>query len=246
MSAEVYFQCAVTTLQRVWSTQSEAIRKAADMMAHVIADDGAIYAFGASHSFIIAEELVYRTGGLMLVNPIYPQGMHLMVRPAPLTSRLERLPNLGTELIAASPMRSGDLLIIASTSGRNPVVVDAALAARDLGVQIVGITSFAYTQHVSSRHASGKKLVDLCDVAIDNGAPAGDAVVEVPGFPQKVSPLSTVTGCAIVNALVAETVALLVARGIEPPVFISANLDGGDEHNARLLAANRHRIHYLD
>jgi uncharacterized phosphosugar-binding protein len=216
------------------------------MMAHVIADDGAIYAFGASHSFIIAEELVYRTGGLMLVNPIYPQGMHLMVRPAPLTSRLERLPNLGTELIAASPMRSGDLLIIASTSGRNPVVVDAALAARDLGVQIVGITSFAYTQHVSSRHASGKKLVDLCDVAIDNGAPAGDAVVEVPGFPQKVSPLSTVTGCAIVNALVAETVALLVARGIEPPVFISANLDGGDEHNARLLAANRHRIHYLD
>jgi len=246
MSAEVYFQCAITTLQRVWSTQSEAIRKAADMMAHVIADDGAIYAFGASHSFIIAEELVYRTGGLMLVNPIYPQGMHLMVRPAPLTSRLERLPNLGTELIAASPMRSGDLLIIASTSGRNPVVVDAALAARDLGVQIVGITSFAYTQHVSSRHSSGKKLVDLCDVAIDNGAPAGDAVVEVPGFPQKVSPLSTVTGCAIVNALVAETVALLVARGIEPPVFISANLDGGDEHNARLLAANRHRIHYLD
>ncbi len=246
MSAEVYFQCAITTLQRVWSTQSEAIRKAADMMAHVIADDGAIYAFGASHSFIIAEELVYRTGGLMLVNPIYPQGMHLMVRPAPLTSRLERLPNLGTELIAASPMRSEDLLIIASTSGRNPVVVDAALAARDLGVQIVGITSFAYTQHVSSRHSSGKKLVDLCDVAIDNGAPAGDAVVEVPGFPQKVSPLSTVTGCAIVNALVAETVALLVARGIEPPVFISANLDGGDEHNARLLAANRHRIHYLD
>lgn len=246
MSAEVYFQCAITTLQRVWSTQSEAIRKAADMMAHVIADDGAIYAFGASHSFIIAEELVYRTGGLMLVNPIYPQGMHLMVRPAPLTSRLERLPNLGTELIAASPIRSGDLLIIASTSGRNPVVVDAALAARDLGVQIVGITSFAYTQHVSSRHSSGKKLVDLCDVAIDNGAPAGDAVVEVPGFPQKVSPLSTVTGCAIVNALVAETVALLVARGIEPPVFISANLDGGDEHNARLLAANRHRIHYLD
>ncbi|MGC8667699.1 MAG: sugar isomerase domain-containing protein [Chthonomonadales bacterium] len=246
MSADAYFQSAISAIERARDTQSEAIREAAGMMAQVIAADGSIYAFGASHSFIIAEEMVYRTGGLMLINPIYPHGMSLMVRPAPLTSRLERLPGFGAELLAASPVQAGDVLIIASTSGRNPVVVDLALAARERGVRIVGITSVAYTQQVSSRHASGKKLIDLCDVVIDNCAPAGDAAVEIAGFPQKVSPLSTVTGCAIVNALVAETVARLVELGIEPPVFISANLDGGDEHNARLLAANRHRIHYLD
>jgi uncharacterized phosphosugar-binding protein len=28
-------------------------------------------------------------------------------------------------------------------------------------------------------------------------------------------------------------------------VFMSANLDGGDAFNARLLAENRHRIHYM-
>lgn len=246
MSAEAYFQAATSAIQRVWATQAAAIVQAADLMAETIVGDGAIYAFGASHSFIIAEEMVYRTGGLMLVNPVYPHGMNLMVRPAPLTSRLERLPGLGSELVAASPMQSGDLLIIASTSGRNPVVVDAAVAARERGVHVVGITSVEYTRAVTSRHPSGKKLIDLCEVVIDNCAPAGDAAVAVPGFRQKVSPLSTVTGCAIVNALVAETVARLVERGIDPPVFISANLDGGDEHNARLLAANRHRIHYLD
>ena len=104
----------------------------------------------------------------------------------------------------------------------------------------------AYTQRVSSRHASGKKLVDVCTVVIDNGAPYGDAAVEVKGFAQAVGPLSSVTGCAIANAIVAETVARLVARGYEPPVFMSANVDGGDAYNARLMRANAHRIHYLE
>ena len=81
---------------------------------------------------------------------------------------------------------------------------------------------------------------------IDNCVPYGDAAVSIDGLNQKVGPLSSVTGCAIVNALVAEVVEKLVKRGVEPPVFVSANLDGGDERNARLLAENRDRIHYMD
>ena len=137
------------------------------------------------------------------------------------------------------------MLILASTSGRNAVAIDMALAAREKGMTVIGITSLDYTSRVTSRHPSGRKMIDLCDVAIDNGAPYGDAAVTIEGFPQKVSPLSTVTGCAVVNALVAEVVARLVERGVTPPVFISANVDGGDEHNARLLAENRDRIFYL-
>ena len=137
------------------------------------------------------------------------------------------------------------MLLIASTSGRNAVVVDMALRARDKGVTVIGMTALAYTHGVTSRHPSGKKLADLCDVVIDNGAPYGDAAVEVPGFAQKVAPLSSVTGCAIANALVTEVVEGLVARGLVPPVFMSANLDGGDAFNRRLLAENRTRIHYL-
>jgi uncharacterized phosphosugar-binding protein len=193
---------------------------------------------------MLTEELVYRTGGLMLVNPIHPHGMNLFVRPMTLTSRLERVPGLGAELLAGSPAQRDDVLILASTSGRNAVIIDMALAARDKGIRTIGITALAYTRGVASRHASGKKLVDLCDVVIDNGAPLGDAAVAVPGFPQKIGPLSSVTGLAIVNAMVAEVVGRLVAAGVTPPVFMSANLDGGDAFNARLLAENRHRIHY--
>jgi uncharacterized phosphosugar-binding protein len=205
-----------------------------------------IFSFGASHSFMLTEEMVYRTGGLMLINPIYPHGMNTFVRPMTLTSRLERVPGLGAELLAASPARSGDVLILASTSGRNAVAIDMAIAAREKGLRLIGITSLAYTRGVASRHASGKKLVDLCDIVIDNCVPLGDAAVAIPGFPQKVGPLSSVTGIAIVNAIVTEVADRLARRGVRPPVFISANLDGGDAHNARLLAENRTRIHYMD
>ena len=246
MSAQAYFETAIATLRTVMETQAAPIAHAAALLADAVAEDRRIFSFGASHSFILTEELVYRTGGLMLVNPIYPHGMNLSVRPLTATSRLERVLGLGAELLASAPARAGDVLLITSTSGRNAVVIDMALAAREQGLHTIGITALAYTRGVGSRHPSGQKLADLCEVVIDNCAPYGDAAVEIPGFPQRVGPLSTVTGCAIVDALVAEVVARLVERGLTPPVFMSANLDGGDAFNARLLAENRHRIFYLE
>lgn len=245
MSAQRYFEEVVRALERVSKEQAETLSRAAHVLKDAIRGGNAIYAFGASHSFIIAEEMVYRTGGLMLVNPIYPHGMNLFVRPMTLTSRLERLEGLGRELLRSAPVRQGDVLLLASTSGRNAVAIDMALEAREVGMTVIGVTSLAYTSGVTSRHPSGKKLADLCDIVLDNGAPLGDAAVRVGGFPQAVGPLSTVLGCAVVNALVAETVALMVAEGMEPPVFMSANLDGGDAYNQRLLEAYKARIHYM-
>ena len=246
MSASAYFDAAEAGLKKLRDEQLPAIERAAELMADAIAQGQAVFAFGATHSFILTEELVYRTGGLMLVNPIYPHGMNLSVRPMTQTSRFERILGLGTELLAGSPAAAGDVLILSSTSGRNAVVIDMALAARERGIRIIGITALAYTHGVTSRHPSGHKLADLCDIVIDNCAPYGDAVVEIPGCPQKIGPLSTLTGVAVVNALVTETVARLVAANVVPPVFMSANVDGGDAHNAAQLKANAHRIHYMN
>ncbi|GIV06290.1 MAG: hypothetical protein KatS3mg016_1865 [Fimbriimonadales bacterium] len=80
---------------------------------------------------------------------------------------------------------------------------------------------------------------------IDNGAPPGDAIVELEGFPQPVAPVSTVLGAALVNAMVAEAVRLLLERGVVPPVFMSANLDGGDAHNNALMERYKGRVLYL-
>lgn len=246
MSANDYLQKAIAAISKVADTQQDAISKAAQAFADAVENDRSIFAFGASHSFILAEEMVYRTGGLMLVNPIYPHGMNLFVRPLTATSRWERVLGLGKEVLASAPIKSGDVLLIASTSGRNAVAIDMAIAAKEQGITTIGVTSVEYSTNVMSRHPSGKKLLDLCDIMIDNCAPHGDAAVSIPGFGQKTGPLSSVTGCAIVNAIVAETVKLLVERGIEPPVFVSANLDHGDDYNARKLQENKHRIHYMD
>jgi len=246
MKAESYFDAAIAALTQARATQSGPIRQAAQLMTDAIVAGQSLFSFGASHSFITTEELVYRTGGLMLINPIYPHGMNLFVRPLTATSATERVVGLGTQILESSSAKAGDVLLLTSTSGRNAVIIDMALAARAKGIKVIGLTALAYTSGVSSRHPSGKKLVDLCDVVIDNCVPYGDAAIAIEGLEQKVGPLSTVTGCAIVNELVVSVVRNLVERGVEPPVFVSANVDGGDERNARLLAENRHRIHYMD
>ncbi|MCX7599756.1 MAG: SIS domain-containing protein [Armatimonadetes bacterium] len=245
MHAAAYFDAVEQGLRRLRETQLPVLQEAARLLADTIERGGTIFAFGATHSFAIAAELVYRTGGLMLINPIYPHGMDLSVRPMTMTSQLERLPDLGRVLLENSPAQRGDALIIASTSGRNAVAIDMALAAKERDVKTIAVTSVEYSNAVASRHPSGKRLMEVCDIVLDNCAPAGDAAVAIAGLAEKTGPLSTVLGCAVVNALVAETIGLLIARGIEPPVFLSANLDGGDEHNARLLSQYRDRIHYL-
>ncbi|MBI2440298.1 MAG: SIS domain-containing protein [Lentisphaerae bacterium] len=244
-AADDYFQQALSALAQVARSQAKTIAAAAELLVEAIKGNHCLFSFGASHSFIITEELVYRAGGLMLINPIYPHGMNLAVHPLPLTSRLERVEGLGRELLAAAPAKHGDRLIITSTSGRNSIVIDMALQAKAMGLKTIAITSLAYSQGTKSRHPSGKKLAEVCDVVIDNGAPYGDAALAIPGLRPKVGPLSTITGCAIANALVCEVVAQLVKAGIQPPVFMSANQEGGDDWNARRLAENKARIFYL-
>jgi uncharacterized phosphosugar-binding protein len=242
---ERYLQAVREGLERLQDTQHEALQQAAGLISDAIADGRQVFSFGASHSFIMTEEMVYRTGGLMLINPIYPQGMNLLVRPLTLTSQLERLEGLGAQLLRSSAAREGDVLLISSTSGRNAVALDMALEAKKLGITTIGITALEYSRQVESRHSSGKRLFELTDLVLDTCTPLGDAAVGFDGFPQKSGPLSTVLGCAVVNAICCQVIQNLLDRGITPPVFISANLDGADEHNRKLMEENRERIHYL-
>ena len=103
-----------------------------------------------------------------------------------------------------------------------------------------------YSLNVTSRHPSGKRMFELVDLVIDNCAPKGDAAVEFDGFPQKSGPLSSVLGCTVVNCIACRVIENLLERGVTPPVFISANVEGGDEHNAALLEEYRDRIFYMD
>ncbi|NLO88606.1 MAG: SIS domain-containing protein [Firmicutes bacterium] len=240
-----YLDAAIAILERIKQEQYGKIKEAAEKVAEVVMAGKSIFAFGCSHASIVSQELFYRTGGFALINPIFNPTLMLDTRPATLTSKAERLPGFGREIIRESPLASGDLLIIHSVSGRNPVVIDAALEAKERGAYVVAITNMEYSQGVTSRHDSGKKLYELADLVIDNCGDFEDAAISIDGFAQKIGATSTIAGAAIGNAIVVEAAAILKARGVEPPIFHSANVDGGDEFNKKIFEKYRDRIFYM-
>jgi uncharacterized phosphosugar-binding protein len=226
-----YLAVAGDLVARIATAEWPRIQQAADLVATSVAAGGQLHAFGSGHSHLLAEELYHRAGGLVGVRPWLFEPLTLHGSP-PLGTALERMPGLAAVLLDDHPMQPGDVLVIASNSGGNPVITELATLAREQGVHTIGITS---VRHATSRdaRAHGAKLHELVDVAIDNGGTVGDAAVDVPGVPTRVGPTSTVVGAAIVNALVAEVVERLVSRGIVPLVYVSSNLEGGDAANLR-------------
>jgi uncharacterized phosphosugar-binding protein len=242
---KTYIQHVQEIINKVNSEQSVNIESAAKIMAEAITRGHTIFAFGCSHAGILVEELFYRTGGLAVINPIFNPTLMLNTRPVTLTSRMERLEGFGTEIIDSSPMTTGDVVLIHSVSGRNPVSIDAALEAKKKGAYVIALTNLTYSKRVASRHSSGKNLYQVADLVIDNCGDFEDSSIPVEGLNQKVAPTSTAVGALIVNSILVETVAILVDNGISPPVFHSANVDGGDEANRQIFVKYKDQIHYL-
>jgi uncharacterized phosphosugar-binding protein len=158
---------------------------------------------------------------------------------------VERLPGYAAVVLGKHNLEAGDVLLIASNSGRNAVPIEAALEARQLGLKVIALTSLAHSQSVPSRHPSGKKLAELADVVLDNCGRPGDAALEVADLPGRLCPTSTTIGVTLLHWLVYEVVQRLLERGITPEVTISANLPGGDAHNAAGFARYRARARSL-
>ncbi|MCS7300163.1 MAG: SIS domain-containing protein [Fimbriimonadales bacterium] len=240
-----YIPQVLRLLQQAYARQQAQLQTAAQWIADALMADGVLYVFGASHSGIIAEELTYRAGGLVPVSPIFIPGLTCDVRPLPLTSALERLDGYALAAVQHIPITPSDVALVHSVSGRNAAPVEVALYAKQQGAKVIALTSLDYSQSVAPRSRTGYRLFEVADLVIDNGAPRGDAVVQLPDFPQPIAPVSTVLGAALANAIVAEACAIMLERGMTPPVFMSANLDGGDAHNARLMERYRGRVLYL-
>lgn len=245
MSKLEYFEAMMPILERAIDSQQRIIREVAHRMADVIASDNLVYVFGAGHAGLIAEELSYRAGGLVPIVPIFAPGLTTTVRPLTLETKMERLSGYAALLLEECGITGEDMLIVHSNSGRNTVAIELAEGARERDIVVVALTDVAHSRSVTSRHPKGYKLMDVTDYVIDNCGVPGDAAVEFPGFPQKTGSTSTVVGVALLNAAVVETVRILLERGIEPPVFRSANLDNSDEHNKRLMNRYAGRLTYL-
>lgn len=239
-----YFELVEALLSRVHQSQCGNIEKASELVADSLAEGRILHYFGPWHSHMLGEELFYRAGGLAPVNAILEPA--LMVNyGAGKSSKMERLPGLAKIVLDESSVKSGDVIIVASTSGVNQVPVEMACEAKAAGVKVVALTAVEYSCATPLRNDRNVRLCEVGDVVIDTLVPYGDAAIEVDGVAQKIAPVSTVIGAAIVNAITIGVVENLVARGIDPPIFKSANIPGGMEHNAKLLERYRPMIKSL-
>ncbi|MGI5139046.1 MULTISPECIES: SIS domain-containing protein [unclassified Streptomyces] len=240
-----FFEAAIGLLRRVRDEDAEQIAAAGTLIADTVADGGRLFAFGAGHSSLAAQDLVYRAGGLALMNLLAVPGVvGVDVMPATLGSALERVDGLAGAVLDSSPLRAGDLLVIISLSGRNALPVEMATNARALGVKVIGVTSVAYASETKSRHASGTYLKDHCDIVLDSKIPVGDAELSVDNIPAPFAPASTVVTTALLQAVMAQAAGALADRGIEPPLLRSGNVDGGHEWNGRVMREYGDRIFY--
>jgi len=220
-------------LAHIESTQGPAIEKAAELVASSLRVDGVLQVFGTGHSEALAMELSGRAGGLIPTNKLALRDIVLLGgEPAERLAdpKAERDPDLARRVWDLAPIGPADVLVIASQSGGNGSTVEMASIARAAGHPVIAITSLAHSSAITSRHPSGKRLFELADVVIDNGAPYGDAVLNLPGG-GKVCAVSSIGNAVIAQLLVAEVTARLIAADVEPPIYLSANIAGGDAHN---------------
>jgi uncharacterized phosphosugar-binding protein len=242
----VYIEKVLRMLQDIETKEEKSLKDAIALMTECILKGNSIYCFGTGHAAMICQELYYRAGSLLLINPIFAPGLSADIEPVTLSTDLERLEGYGT-LIAnkKADFQPGDVLIVHSVSGRNPAVIEMALAAKAKGAKVIAITSANVSKDLKSRHSSGLRLFETADTVIDNHVEKGDAAVAIEGLEQKAGSTSTIAAAAIAQILQTETVRALKEQGMEEvPVLQSANIEGGDAHNQKLFEKWKKQIHY--
>lgn len=239
-----YLAHTAELLGRLAEEQGQAISAAAEIVARTLVADGLVHVFGSGHSHLLALEGFYRAGGLAAVDPILLESLMLHGNAA-LSTVIERSDGLGAGILADLAPGADDCLVVISNSGGNRIAVELAVAARERGMPVIAIVSAAHAASAQAVQAERTNLLAVADVVIDNLGEAGDASVTVDGIPARMGPTSTVVGAAIIHAIQASAAARAVAAGVEPAVFASSNVAGGDARNAATIARYRGRVRSL-
>ena len=244
MSASAYLERVASMLEQLRREQLGRIEEAAGVVAEAVRRDAIVHIFGTGHSHMLAEEALYRAGGLAAANAILDPG--LMLRDGALAStRLERVSGYAEIVAGKYTLSPGDVLIVVSNSGVNAVPVEMATLGKDAGLTVIAICSLSYASATEPAADVGRRLADVADLTLDNLGEPGDAVVDLDGGRVRGGPTSTVLGAAVLNAVFVEAAARLAADGAQPPVYRSANMPGAAEHNRELVERYRARVKHL-
>jgi len=241
-----YLRNVTAKLAAVEKRQAANLRRAGAMIADAYQEDRLVHVYGGGgHTVMMVFEMFFRAGGLACINPILGHDISPVCQALKYLE-VERTPGYALGLIRYYEVGAGDLLIIFHNIGMNPTTIDAAEEARRRGARIIAVSSSRWRKKLPRdhpiRHPNKKHLFEYADLCIDDANPFGDADFLVEGLDVPVAPTSTIVDAYLAHRMVMEAVAEMVRRGLEPPIFRSANLPGGDEYNARLLKRYKPRV----
>lgn len=244
---ERYSSIVTDLIAEIEEKEKSKIKEAAEVVADKTIDDRLIHVFGPGHGAMAAEEMFFRAGGLVPINPIFDDALSLS--HVLKCVEVEHIQDYTNHNLDYYNVEDGDVLIIVNYVAVEPATISMAIEARDRGVTVVGITSSDFCKTIPSdapvRHSSKKDLSEVSNIFIDTHVPPGDGVISIEGIDQKISPVSTFAHAFIVNSIVAQTVKNMVDRGVEPPVLMSTSLPNAEEKNQKYLDKYSNRIKHL-
>ncbi|ASS94407.1 SIS domain-containing protein [Peribacillus simplex] len=237
-----YFEEVQALLTIVGEQEKQSIKESVEHISKAVMSDGIIHLFGSGHSHILTEEVFYRAGGLAAIRPIFVEDL-MLFKGASRSSQLERQNDLSEKFMHDEDIRPGDVCIVISSSGVNPVPIDVATIAKEKGAFVIGLTSPEYAKSCPSRHKQKHYLHDVVDLVIDNHISKGDTLLKSNNI--SFGSGSTVIGAVLLNMIFTQVIQTIIESGKTPPVFLSSNIEGADEHNQKIIAKYKTRIPQL-
>ena len=236
LTTKDFFKVARERLDNVKNAQQENILAAAKMMGDCMEENGVIQLFGLNHGRAFSMELGYRAGGLMPFHQF--NTVDLVMRKIisedeynkdDFNDRIE----MAHKLWDCYNIMPTDMFVLISFAGNEGILVETALKAKKEGYKIIAVVTKKLADQAAAKHPSGKKLTDIADLVIDNGADAVDALLDVDGV-HKMNQIATISGNVIAQMITAEIYHYLTNKGRECPILLSANVKGADEHNKKM------------
>lgn len=244
MESNQYLDIVTQLLTRIEKTQISAFQEAAKWIKAAIDQGGVLHVFSTGHSHMMVEELFYRAGGLVPVNPIFDPAT-MLHENATKATLIERLPGYAEVILNSTDTRPGEVIVIISNSGINSVPVEMAQLSRKKGLKVIAITSVSISDHLNSRTAGGYKLKDVANLVIDNCIEESDAAVVIDEHGGRAGAVSTLASAFIAERIVLEVVQEFKKCDQVPPIFMSANIPGGDQHNKDMVEKYKKRVKTL-
>ncbi len=235
-----YLEMITERVRKVGEGQRGNVEEAASRITASLRAGGVVQAFGSGHSEALAMEIAGRAGGLVPTNRIALRDIVLYggePREVLEDQLLERRTEVAHRLYELAPIQPADIFVLASNSGINGLVVELALLIKERGHDLIAVTSLEHTARSQPRHPSGRRLSEIADVVLDNGAPYGDVLL-----PNQTGAVSSVTAAVLAQMVVTDVVRRMEEAGEVPPIYLSANIAGGYEHNLQLEARYAGRL----